>query len=364
MTQRRGVLVRENRLGQRLEQRHEALDAVGQRPRRDRQPHIGQPGRDPMQGTAADEALVEQAHPDADPVGRVVEQPRHRRRGHFPRRGGAVADPAVARPDDRVLVCLDFDFEEGGAPLAIGGIGLAATRTDARILRRIARFLLLLEPGALGPPVSGGAALLAALAPGARLLLLLALAAVERLRQDAPGRPQPVELGLQRLDARGQRRVLRRQIPNLGAQPAILLPQRRDQPRGPHDRRPEPIVALAQPRDRALPGCHQPLGRREPLVELLAQRLGHAGALAGHLHNLRAASIEVLLQPVDLVLAPRLDPLPVLVSPVQRNAKIGHLVVQEPEPALQRLRGPRPDLRCGRHRAGGILRPSNSRLEP
>ena len=211
--------------------------------------------------------------------------------------------------------------------------------------------------------MSGGAALLAALAPGARLLLLLALAAVERLRQDAPGRPQPVELGLQRLDARGQRRVLRRQIPNLGAQPAILLPQRRDQPRGPHDRRPEPIVALAQPRDRALPGCHQPLGRREPLVELLAQRLGHAGALAGHLHNFRAASIEVLLQPVDLVLAPRLDPLPVLVSPVQRNAKIGHLVVQEPEPALQRLRGPRPDLRCGRHRAGGILRLSNSRLE-
>ena len=66
---------------------------------------------------------------------------------------------------------------------------------------------------------------------------------------------------------------------------------------------------------------------------------------------------------LNLVLVARLDPLPVLVSPVQRYAKIGHLVVQEPEPALQRLRGPRPDLRCGGHRAGGILRLGNSRLE-
>ena len=45
VAQRRLVLVREDRLGQRLEQRHEALDAVGQRPRRDGQPHVGQPGR-------------------------------------------------------------------------------------------------------------------------------------------------------------------------------------------------------------------------------------------------------------------------------------------------------------------------------
>ena len=176
VAQRRAVLMREDRLGQRLEQRHEALDAVGQRPRRDRQPHIGQPGRDPMQGTAADEAFVEHAHPDADPVGRVVEQPRHRRRGHIPRRGGALAGPAPARPDDSVLVSLDIDLEESGAPLAVGGIGLAATRTYARILRRVATFLLLPEAGALGAPVPGGAALLAALAPGARLLLPLALA--------------------------------------------------------------------------------------------------------------------------------------------------------------------------------------------
>ena len=38
MTQRRSVLVREDRLVQRVEQRHEALGAVGQRPGRYRQP--------------------------------------------------------------------------------------------------------------------------------------------------------------------------------------------------------------------------------------------------------------------------------------------------------------------------------------
>ena len=135
VAQRRGVLVREDRLGQGLEQRHEALDAVGQRPRRDRQPHVGEPRRDPMQGTAADEAFVEHARPDADPVGRGVEQPRHRRRGHVARRGRALATPAPAGPDDGVLVGLDIDLEQSGAPLAVGGIGLAAARTYARDLR-------------------------------------------------------------------------------------------------------------------------------------------------------------------------------------------------------------------------------------
>ena len=53
------VLVREDRLGERLEQRHEALDAVGQGPRRDHQPHIGQPGREG------------QCSPALSPTGRV-----------------------------------------------------------------------------------------------------------------------------------------------------------------------------------------------------------------------------------------------------------------------------------------------------
>ena len=275
-------------------------------------------------------------------------QPRHRRRGHVPRRGRALATPAPAGPDDGVLVGLDIDLEESGAPLAVGGIGLAAARTDARILRRIARFLLLSEPGALGAPVSGGAALLAATAPGARLLLPLAPAAVERLRQDAAGRAQLVEVDFQLLDPRGQRRVLALQLPHLGAQPGILLPQRRDQLRCPHDCRPHPAVAFAQPRDRALPGLHQPPGRRELPVELLAQRLGDALALAVHLHNLRAPSVDVLLQPVDLVPVALFDLLPVLVRPAQRQAKIGDLAVLGLDPALQRLCDPRRGLRHGR----------------
>ena len=300
-----------------------------------------------MQGTAADEPFVEHARPDADPVGRGLEQPRHRRRGHLARRGRAVATAAVARPDDGVLVSLDVDLEESGAALAVGGIGLAAARTHARILRRIACFLLLSEPGALGAPVSGGAALLAALAPGARLLLPLAPAAVECLGQDAPGRTQLVEVEFQLLDTQGQRRVLALQIPHLGAQLGIFLPQRRDQLGCPHDRRTQPVVALAQPRDRALPGLHQTLGRREPPVELLAQRLGHALALAVHLRDPRALSVDILLQPVDLVLVARLDLLLVLVRPAQRDAKIGDLGVLGLDPAFQRLHSPRRGLRCG-----------------
>ncbi len=104
----------------------------------------------------ADEPFVEHARPDADPVGRGLEQPRHRRRGHFARRGRAVA--TTARPDDGVLVSLDIDLEQRGAALAVGGVELATTRTDARILRWFARFLLLPEAGALGAAVRHRAA--------------------------------------------------------------------------------------------------------------------------------------------------------------------------------------------------------------
>ena len=50
MAQRRLVLMREDRLGHRLEQRHEALQSVGQRPGRDRQPLVGQPRGNAVQG--------------------------------------------------------------------------------------------------------------------------------------------------------------------------------------------------------------------------------------------------------------------------------------------------------------------------
>ena len=95
-----------------------------------------------MQGTAADEALVEQAHPDADPVGRVVNT------------------DWVSKSDPEAKIA---KMKDGTTHLAY--------------------------------------------------------------KRRAPSDP------------------------NLGAQPAILLDA--ISPRGPHDRRPEPIVALAQPRDRA-----------------------------------------------------------------------------------------------------------------
>ena len=61
-------------------------------------------------------------------------------------------------------------------------------------------FGALIEPGPLGAAVAGRAALLAALVFRARLVLLLALAAVERPRQHRPGRTKPLKLDFQRLD--------------------------------------------------------------------------------------------------------------------------------------------------------------------
>ena len=69
--------------------------------------------------------------------------------------------------------------------------------------------------------MTGGAALLAALAPGAWLLLLLALAAVECLRQHAPSRAKLGKLPFQALGPglRGLHRL---------AQPGDLHAQRHD----------------------------------------------------------------------------------------------------------------------------------------
>ena len=149
-------------------------------------------------------------------------------RRHFLRRRGALAGSEPARPDDSVLVGLDLDFDQRGATLAVGDIGLAATRTHARIFRGVALLGALLEPGPPGAAVTGSAALLAALAPRTWLLLPLALAPEHRPRQHRPGRPELLELDLQRLDARRQRRLLGLQIPHLGAQPGVFPAQRRD----------------------------------------------------------------------------------------------------------------------------------------
>ena len=226
MAQRRAVLVRQNRLGQRREQGDEALHALGQCPRRDPQPHVGQPCRDPMQWTPAHEALEEDAHPHADSVGRGVEQPRYRGRRHFPRRGRALAASAVAGAHDLARVRADLHLDEARATRAVRHIGLGATRTHARIVRRMALFLLLPEPRPLGAAMSGRAALLTALAPRARCLLLLALAPEHRLRQHRPGRAQLPKLDFQRPHARCQRRVRVLQLPHLGAQAGIVHAQR------------------------------------------------------------------------------------------------------------------------------------------
>ena len=64
MAQRRLVLVRKDRLGQRLEQRHEPLQAVGQRPRRDRQPLGGHPRGNAVHGAEAGTVLEQEACPE------------------------------------------------------------------------------------------------------------------------------------------------------------------------------------------------------------------------------------------------------------------------------------------------------------
>ena len=137
MAQRRLVLVRKDRLGQRLEQRHEPLQAVGQRPRRDRQPLGGHPRGNAVHGAEAGTVLEQEACPEAGPVERPGEQPRHRGRRHFHGRRRALAGPAPARTADHALVGLDLDLDEGGFLGAVRRIELPAPAADARIRRRV-----------------------------------------------------------------------------------------------------------------------------------------------------------------------------------------------------------------------------------
>ena len=130
MAQRRLVLVRKDRLGQRLEQRHEPLQAVGQRPRRDRQPLGGHPRGNAVHGAEAGTVLEQEACPEAGPVERPGEQPRHRGRRHFHGRRRALAGPAPARTADHALVGLDLDLDEGGF------LGACSAHRAARTGRR------------------------------------------------------------------------------------------------------------------------------------------------------------------------------------------------------------------------------------
>ena len=212
MTQRRGVLVREDRLEQRLEQRYEALQAVGQRPRRDRQAVAGEPCGDAVNGPEAGTVLEQEARPEADPVRRPAEQSRHRGRRHFHGRGRTLAGPAQARAADHALVGLDLDLDEGGFLGAVRRIGLPTLCADACIRRRVDLFGALLEPGPLGATVAGRPVLMAALASRTRFVLLLALTPVELLRQHGPGRAQLLE------ENRGDKPWLRGNPPRYSAE--------------------------------------------------------------------------------------------------------------------------------------------------
>ena len=171
MAQRRLVLVREDRLGHRLEQRHEALQSVGQRP--GAKPPA--PGRTATRqrrcrGRKQAQCSNRKRAQKADPVGRVGEQPRHRGARHFQGRRCAVAIPAPPGTDDPACVGLDFDLDDGRGTLAVRHVGLRRNRnTPAHPSADCAlRFVSSSPAAACGhgrrPP------LLTALAPGARLL--------------------------------------------------------------------------------------------------------------------------------------------------------------------------------------------------
>ena len=215
--------------------------------------------------------------------------------------GGAV----TSRGDDAQSLCrrqhgridpagVALELEgriDGGETLAVRHIGLPATGTDARILRRVAPFRLLPEPGPLGVAVAGRAALLAALAPRARLLLPLALAAEQRLRQDGPS-SGAWQAGLPVFDAGGSRPS----TPAPRYESGVALAQRFERP---HGCRPKPRsysgrawarpvhgescrASLSANRSRAMPGlepllvaaggcsCHRRSRCHEPVCNLAA----------------------------------------------------------------------------------------------
>jgi len=161
----------------------------------------------------------------------------------------------------------------------------------ARLRRRGERFRPLLESGTPGAAMAGRAVLLAALALRTRLVLLLALATVEPLRQHRPGRAQPGKLGLQRPDPAP--RTLR-----LPVQTGVLPGQR-------PDRR---LLAPRPAKDPAQLGVHAGQRRRQRLPDRAQfRRTGFRRLPARPCRLQRLAQQGVLLaQPPDRgLLAPR-----------------------------------------------------------
>ena len=214
LAQPRLALVRLDGGRERLEQRRETPRAVGQRPRRDRQPLAGQPVGDPVEGPKTRIALVQEPRPHADPVGRVREQARHRRRRDFRRRGGAIATSAPARPRDHARVRLDGHLDQFRRVGAVRHIQFPAIGADALVRRGVVNFRALFETRPGRATMAGGAGLLAARTVRPRPLPALALA------------PEP-RLGMHR-PIRAKLRKLRLKLPDTGSPGLDLQAQRGD----------------------------------------------------------------------------------------------------------------------------------------
>ena len=117
------------------------------------------------------------------------------------------------------------DLDDRRNMRAIRHVRLAAARTDARVLGHVVNFFLLFETGARGAAMAFRPRLLAARAIGRRLLLLLAPAAIDRLRQLRPGRTGGLEFRLQFLDPRCLRFPVLLKLTDPGAKRAHFAAQ-------------------------------------------------------------------------------------------------------------------------------------------
>ena len=221
VAQRRAVLVREDRRAHRLEQRRQAMHAVRQRARRDRQTLVGQPCADPVQGAQARVALEQEARPDARPVRRAGEQPGHGGRRHLGGRRRAPACPPPAWPADHPAVRTDLDFDQGRLLGAVGRVRAPATPAHPRIGGRVVLPGAFLKPRTLRAAVARRTGLPAPPPPRTRPLLPLARAAGIPLGQRRTRRAKLRQPGFQALDPPPRH-------PHPLAEPGLLPRQRSD----------------------------------------------------------------------------------------------------------------------------------------
>ena len=234
-------------------------------------------------------ALVQEPRPHAGPVGRVREQPRHRRRRDFRRRGGAVAASAPARALDHPRVRLDRHLDQFRRVGAVRHIRFPAIGADALVRRGVVNFRALFETRPGRAAMAGGAGLLAARTVRPRPLPALALA------------PEP-RLGMHR-PTRAKLRKLRLELPDTGS-PGLDLQAQRD------DRAP---LARIHASSRQQPLQPPDLGAQRKRLPRRAANLPHLGPRR---RQLVPPDLELPLPeprlgaPVDLAATPFLRPPP------------------------------------------------------